>query len=276
MVLLHQNDYDKVLSHVNKVLINNLFARSVVEHKVPGKVFVDNYDNPATFYVVHPYGMSLLFGNSTNPEFNSKFLRYSLNLDKSRNQHEWMQAFPNQWEGVLNDLYSGYLINSQDNADNRETGIIELNTRVLFKFNRSRYLKTKTKVLPDHCHVVFTNERIFNEMTGAVIPKNFWDSYNDFFKTGAGFTVLHNQEIASTAFSAYVIDNMLEIGIESVAQFRGRGFAQVACSALIDFCIENNYEPVWSCRLENRSSLILAEKLGFEVYRKLPYYRLSN
>lgn len=276
MFLLHQNDYDKVLSHIKEVMINNLFARSVVERIIPGKVFVDNYTNPGTFFIVHPYGMSLLFGNSTNADFNSKFLQYSLNLDKSRNKHEWMQAFPDQWEGVLKDLYSGYLINSHDNTDNRETGIIELNTRVLFKFNRSRYFNTKINVFPDNCQVVFTNEAIFNEMPGAVIPRNFWDSYNDFSKMGAGFSVLHNHEIASTAFSAYAIDNMLELGIESVPQYRGKGFAQIACSALIDFCLEKNLEPVWSCRLENKSSFILAEKLGFEVYKKLPYYRLSN
>ena len=74
MELLHPKDYGLVSGPVNQVLFNNLFARSVIEHKVTGKDVVDNPGDPKTFYVVHPYGMSLLFGDSENAEFNSKFL----------------------------------------------------------------------------------------------------------------------------------------------------------------------------------------------------------
>jgi GNAT superfamily N-acetyltransferase len=276
MELLHPKDYGMVSGPVNQVLFNNLFARSVIEHKVTGKVFVDNPDDPKTFYVVHPYGMSLLFGDSENAEFNSKFLDYSLNVNKTRDKHEWLQAYPARWDEVLADLYSGILVESQKNSDGVESGVIELNTRVHFKFNPQKYLQNKTKPLPQDCEIVRTDRKLFNAMPGAVIPKHFWDTYEDFSKTGAGFTVLCNQEIASTAYSAFVIDDKLEIGIESLPQFRGKGLAQLACSALIDYCLDHKLEPVWACRLENKNSLFLAEKLGFEVCNKVPYYRLSN
>ncbi len=48
------------------------------------------------------------------------------------------------------------------------------------------------------------------------------------------------------------------------------------CSTLIEYCLENSYEPVWACRLENVGSYKLAEKLGFEMYGEVPYYRLSK
>jgi len=66
------------------------------------------------------------------------------------------------------------------------------------------------------------------------------------------------------------------LGIETIPVFRRKGFAQLTCSALIDYCIENNYEPVWACKLENISSCKLAEKLGFETCKRIPYYRLSK
>ena len=60
MIELEIKDYSKAVEALKKVQINNLFARAVVENHVSGKVYVDNPDNPTTFYVVHPYGMSLL------------------------------------------------------------------------------------------------------------------------------------------------------------------------------------------------------------------------
>jgi hypothetical protein len=275
MELLHPKDYGLVSGPVNQVLFNILFARSVIEHKITGKVFVDNPDDPKTFYVVHPYGMSLLFGDSKNPDFNRKFLDYSLNVHKTRDKYEWLQAYPAQWDEVLADLYSGILVESQNNSDGLDSGIIELNTRVHFKFNPQKYLQNKNKTLSQHCEIVRTDKKLFNAMPGAVIPKHFWDTYEDFSKIGAGFTVLCNQQIASTSFSAFVIDDKLEIGIETLSQFRGNGLAQLACSALIDYCLDIKFEPVWACRLENKNSLFLAERLGFEVCGKVPYYRLS-
>jgi hypothetical protein len=48
--------------------------------------------------------MSLLFGDSQNPDFNNKFLEYSLNFNKTRDKQEWMQAYPNDWDKVLSVL----------------------------------------------------------------------------------------------------------------------------------------------------------------------------
>jgi hypothetical protein len=92
MKQLDIDSFDKLINPLKQVTINNLFARSVVEKRISGKVYVDNIDNPETFYVVHPYGMSLLFGDSQNMDFNNRFLDYSLNINKIRNKHEWMQA----------------------------------------------------------------------------------------------------------------------------------------------------------------------------------------
>ena len=276
MELLDKNNYGRLVDRLKQVKINNLFARSVIEKKISGKVFVDNIENPKTFYVVHPYGMSLLFGDSQNPNFNNKFLDYSLNLNKMRDRHEWMQAYPGDWHKVLSELYCNCMIKSEENKENTETGIIELNTRINFKFNREKYIVNKSMILPQDCEIVQTDKKTYEEMTGSVIPSYFWDSADDFIKNGVGFSLFCNKKLATTAYSAFVYDDKLELGIETVPEFRGKGFAQLTCSALIDYCIEQDYEPVWACRLENIGSYRLAEKLGFEVYSEIPYYRLSK
>src|SRR3989339_2166524 len=143
MELLDKNNYGRLVDRLKQVKINNLFARSVIEKKISGKVFVDNIENPKTFYVVHPYGMSLLFGDSQNTDFNNKFLDYSLNTNKIRDKYEWMQAYPGDWDKVLSELYSNRLIKAAENKENKVSGIIELNTRINFKFNREKYIVNK-------------------------------------------------------------------------------------------------------------------------------------
>jgi GNAT superfamily N-acetyltransferase len=274
MQLLEKEKYEKLIAPLKKVAINHFFARAVVEKKVKGHVYVDNKDNPKTYYVIHPYGISLLFGDHTNADFNNKFRDYALNTNKVRSNFEWMQASSDNWHHVLNELFKDNIIKSSENQENPKTNYIELNTRANFKFNLNRFLNYREGCNLDNYSIVKTDKKLFKEMKGAVIPKYFWDSADDFCENGVGFSFLYENKLASTAYSAFIFGYFLELGIETIEEFRGNGFAQYVCTALIDYCLENGYEPVWSCKYENIASYRLAQKLGFEVTAKFPFYRL--
>jgi len=276
MNLIEKKYYHTLIEPLKCVIINNLFARSVIEQKVLGKVYVDNFDNPRTYYIVHPYGMSLLFGDCNNIDFNEKFKEYALNTNFERKKHEWMQAFPCNWDSVLSNLFGNFMIKSSDNIEKKEHEIIELNTRVNFKFNEQKYREFNLHNSSSDFHIVRSERHIFLDMKGSVVPSSFWDNEDDFFEKGVGFSLFYENKLASTAYSAFIHDNKLEIGIETIEAFRGNGFAQYVCSALIDYSIENRYEPIWSCRKENLNSYKLAQKLGFEPIKEIPFYRLSN
>jgi hypothetical protein len=275
MILLDPIKYNQVNKPLSQVTINNLFARTIVEKHLSGKIYVDHATSPSTFHVVHPYGMSLLFGNPNNEEFNNKFRDYALNKNKQRNAFEWLQTFPDKWDAVLDDLFGNDLVKFTDEEDKKKNNI-ELNTRVNFKFNPDKYAIFKE----DHCRndfiIVLTDQDIFQNMKGSVVPMHFWENSEHFLKNGIGFSLFYMNKLAATAFSAYLHDNFLEIGIETFNEFRGKGLAQYSCAALIDYCIENNLEPLWSCRLENTGSYLLAQKLGFEPTMKRRYYRLCE
>lgn len=276
MKLLEKENYSKLIEPLKKVTINNLFARAVIEQRVSGKVYVDDCLNPSTYHVVHPYGMSLLFGNHTNHTFNKAFKEYALNSNGLRTSHEWMQAFSGKWDNVLSDLFEDCSVSSSKNTNNNFEEAIELNTRVNFWFNISKYIECKRN-LPALPHtIVRTNRDLFHAMKGSVIPSNFWDSADDFIEEGVGFSLMTENQLACTAYSAFIFDDMLELGMETVPKFRGKGFAKHTCSRLIDFCLENNYQPIWACRLENTGSFRLAQALGFEPTIQIPYYRLCN
>jgi hypothetical protein len=276
MILLEREKYYKVIEPLNRVSMNVSFAHAVVENFVSGKVYVDDADSPGTIYIVHPYGLSLLTGNCRNNDFNRNFRDYALNTHGVRNKYEWMQAFSADWYAVLDELFGDCLVKSADNADQDGKGIIELNTRVNFRFNLSKYLDFKKEKIINDYQIVPTDRQLFHQMKGSVIPACFWDNADDFCKKGIGFSLLIDNRLASTAYSACLENNKLEIGIETLQEFRGMGLAQYTCSRIIDYCLEKKYEPVWSCRMENTGSYNLAQKIGFEPTLKVPFYRLSN
>ena len=175
----------------------------------------------------------------------------------------------------MDQLFGNHLVAAKDNVDTASSNLIEVNTRVNFRFNPEKYRHFKSGIDKTKVNVVRTGKKLFEAMNGSVVPKHFWDNAADFDKNGFGYSLIHQHELVSTAFSSYVHDDKLELGIETVESVRGKGFASYTCAALIDYCLDNRYEPVWSCRLENTGSYLLAQKLGFEPTLYIPYYRLS-
>jgi|WetSurSiteA1Bulk_404760.scaffolds.fasta_scaffold00807_3 hypothetical protein len=274
MILLDKQNYRHVIEPLRAVKVNHLFARAVLDNKVAGHVYADLPESPASFYIVHPYGMSLLFGETTHTDFNRHLLDYLLNTGGLRSRVEWMQTYPESWNNLLSELLGKKLVKYQDQTDDNASANIVENTRVNFRFNTDKYFVFRRRLGRCDGNIVRTDREIFNAMQGAVVPKHFWNNADDFCRNGAGFSIVIGGKPVSTAYSAYISEKQLELGIETSAEFRGKGYAGFTCSALIDYCLENNYEPVWSCRMENSASYLLAQKLGFEPTVTLPYYRL--
>ncbi len=275
MLPLDSSGYYKAKKPLEEVRINHLFARSVVEKHVPGSIYVDNAKQPETFYIIHPYGQSLLFGNPDNDAYNFELRDYLLNKYKLRNTYEWMQAFPETWNEKITELLGDDLIRFADEKNNNGNRKIEENTRVNFRFNPDKYMAFKRTYLTGTYEIIRTDREMYEKIDGKVVPKYFWRDADHFHNSGIGFSLIYNKEIASTAFSSFFHDDQLEIGIETSKDYQGKGLAAYSCSALIDYCLKNNYIPVWSCNLENTGSYKLAQKLGFEQTVIIPYYKLS-
>lgn len=263
MILLQPNDYYKVTDSLNKMDFNNYFAKSVVQQYVRGKIYVDNTDNPTVFYIYHPYGMSLLLGDYTNSCFVNNFSDYCLNSDISREKPDWLQIYPSEWSVVV------------DSISQKMQGVIEPYERVNFKFNSEKYKAFRRTVDLGFYEITETDSSIFQSMPGTVVPRLFWDSATDFEQKSIGFTLLIDNQPVSTAFASFLLEDILEIGIQTIEGLQGKGYSAATCCKLIDYSIENNLEPLWSCKRDNVGSMKLAQKLGFEIVRTGPYYKIN-
>ncbi|WP_150275729.1 GNAT family N-acetyltransferase [Paenibacillus tepidiphilus] len=274
MIELDSKEFGKVLPLLERMKINTLFAEAILAGKVPGKVYVDRTAQPQAYYVAHPYGMSLLFGEPENEAFKQWLYDYTGNLSGTREQVEWLQADPDSgWTAVMETMVKEHNTRSADKEPGND-GTIQCNTRVNFRFSREAYLEAKSRFRWPEAEIVPTDAELFRTTEGGVVPRYFWRDAAHFASAGAGFSLLAGGEIASTAFSSCRTERQLEIGIETGEVYRGKGYAFAVCSAMIDYCLEHELEPVWACRLENQGSYVLAQKLGFVPAVTLPYYRL--
>ena len=279
MVLLDKHKFGLALPLLAEVTFNQMFACDVAAQKIEGFIYADNGESPTSFYIVHPYGMSLLLGNTENAEFNLQLSTYLLNKDQLREKTEWLQVFPVRWNTKLNDLLGKNLLTRKHKEEGKpywDHVRVEEQTRVNFKFNPGKFAAFISSHPPRNLEIRRTGEMEFQNMPGTVVPKFFWKNALQFVEQGIGFTLHINNEPASTAFSAYIDTRLLEFGIETAPLFRGKGFAKETCIALINYCLNNGYEPVWACRLENIGSYLLAQQLGFEPVRYLPFYKVNR
>lgn len=267
MIVLENKDYYKAIEPLSYVSINTLFAEAVIENRIPGKIYVDSVQEPSTFYVAHPYGMSLLFGNSDNEQFNCDLYEYILNQELNSRNPEWLQVDPaGAWADKIDSMTTQL----------KEQQIITKNTRVNFSFNLESYQNMKETLRHHDNEIVQMTMDMFVTQTGGVIPRYFWRDVDQFLTIGVGYSLICEGEIASTAFSAFRNEHQLEIGIETAEAHYGKGYALSVCSALIEYCLDHQLEPVWACRLDNDGSYKLAQKLGFEPTINIPYYRLER
>lgn len=272
---LQPQEYSRVTDPIKNLPINTFFARSVTEQQLTGSVLVDRTDQPQTIFVIHPYGMALLTGKADNEEFNHALIDQLLKKSPTQLSWLWLQVWPEAWSPALEALVDEKLAGTNSSVDNSDRPRFEKFRRSNFNFNHEKWSRFRSTFALHRESIVRTDQMLFETMPGAVIPKYFWNDAGDFTRKGTGFTYLIDGKPASTAFSAYVHDNYLELGIETSPDYWGKGLALQVCTALIDYCLEKNLIPVWSCREENTASVRLAQKLGFEPTLTLPNYKIS-
>lgn len=246
------------------VTINRLFADAVVRGRCRGEIWVDRDERPSIAHVVHPYGMSLLFGrDGAPPDCPALDAALDAVFRRPRAAPEWLQVFPSAWGARLDAVAAARGL------------AMERHVRLNFRFDPARFRAARAALAPSGRPIVRVDRGMF-AASGSVAPRWFWDDADSFLRAGGGFAALVDGAPASIAFTSFVSDAELELGIETVEAHRGRGLAREACAALIDEALARGLRPVWACRLGNLASVRLAESLGFEVSLRLPYFRLPE
>lgn len=261
------------------VPINVGFARAVVEGVAPGELWADRDRDARAFHAVHPCGMSLVWGPDVAAAVDD--VVGHLRARAAAGTGEWLQVEPRwdalDWAGMLRAVP---LEEYEGEYEGEEPPGAVLRTRVNFAFDPTAFSASAARAAraPGPADGVARHVRPATAAdfawAGSTVPNRFWPDAAAFLSHGGGWVVEVAGTPAAIAFCSFRGDDDVEIGIETLAEFRRRGLATVAAAAMIADLVERGLTPVWSCRADNVGSVRLAEALGFVPSRRLPYFQL--
>lgn len=250
------------------VPINVGFARSALA-AAPGPLWADRVDAPRAFHVVHPCGMSLVWGPDVRAAFPAVVAH--LRSRRSAGHEEWLQVEP-RWTGLGWDAALGAVPASDVDPAAPPTAIRY--GRLNFAFDPTAYRSALPRLAPPDGWRVRAATAADFPREGAVVPRHYWPDAAAFLAHGGGAAVERDGALGALAFTSFRNGTDLEIGIETVPEHRGRGLARAAAAALIRTTSEAGLTPVWSCADGNAGSAALARSLGFVPTSRTPYLRL--
>ena len=250
-------------------LAYSLVINAVIEGIKPGRVLVDEAENPRTAFLWDWKHRFYLAGYEHNAAFNNALrklitdeilpeLRTSLGLEGF-----YLSCSPSTWEGVLFELFED---------------------RSLVEDRRRYYLFEGKKAgrkgpIPSG----FTLRRVDAELLKDITLRNLgdlheeigseWASQEVFLRDGFGFCLVGGDEIASWCLSEFNRGDKCEAGVYTVREHRRKGFATLTTTALLEHCAANNVTQVgWHCWESNLGSIAVAEKAGFKKIKDYPVY----
>ncbi len=138
---------------------------------------------------------------------------------------------------------------------------VNADKRYFYEFSKDR---ANDVLLPDGFEIKAIDADIIERLDGRIKPSFSWESSERFLEKGKGFCVMHGQTPAAWAFSAAVSDSEVDIGVETLESYRGKGLAAAAANEMIRYVLSVGKKPVWACHYGNIGSQKVAQKLGFE------------
>lgn len=90
-----------------------------------------------------------------------------------------------------------------------------------------------------------------------------WMSEVAFLDNGFGFAVVSESAVLSWCTGEYLSPGRIGIGIETVENCQGQGFATVVAAEFVRHALRLGLSPHWDCWTSNLASVRVAEKVGF-------------
>lgn len=253
-----------------------LIVYAVIDGTCPGKIYVDDRENPRTALIWdHAEGELYLAGYARSERFNRALndcIRHQIRSYAQAHLPDLLEytlyCDPEVWGPALDVVLAD--LNPMEH--HRKLYI----TKAIQKDWRDR--------MPDGFTVARIDEQILNsELKGIDILHDWvigsWRSAADFVRREVGFCLVHQDELASWCTSEHTSEPVpgkgraCHVGIYTSEGYRRRGLATLAASATVEHCLAQGIKWVgWHCWERNVASAATAERVGFELAANHPVY----
>ena len=261
------NKYRKLINEQGK-----LEAIAVVDYINPGRIFVDDVNEPKSgvIWLGNNDGF-IFFGNEQNEGFNNElnyFINNVIKPEAKKVQLKWFEGIGNheKWNKVIEKAF-----------EHRKLG--RWNQKV-YSLRQDEYKGSYEPEIEQEYKFVKMCDSLFENDNNSI--KNieflqskiseFWTSLEDFLSNGMGYCILYKDEIVSVCFSGFVAGNVHCIDIETLEAHQGKKLAQKIAHRFVEDCLKNNMIPYWDCMEMNKPSVAVAENIGLRnVFNHVGY-----
>lgn len=242
-----------------KKLFNRSAIFSILDGNYPGRIFVDNIQNPKGAFVWNDWRYSYIETNGKTNGFIEdivELLDRKL-LPEARNSKDPTLA-----------IYGSCLEITERITRGLKDWLPLKSKRSTFCFDPNLFKKTKIlqREIPSGFELMEIDRNLINRFGEQLLRplESSWKSIDDFLNKGIGFCITRKNKVVNLCFSCFVGNSHAEISIDTNPEYRRLGLATVTASHFLQRCIENSLKPGWECWADNEPSNALAKKLGFE------------
>lgn len=247
-------DLSKVGYLLDRINCEKEYPFSIFERRQSGEIYTDDPNAPSCALFWHYCGFAH-FAGKCDERILSDIL--------------YMMKVPT--EG-----HSGRLVLQAD-KDSQIGAMLRNSSETLEK---ERYVFIYENPLPDihpseGCSITPVTEDNYHLIKGRITPPFSWSSKEEFLANGFGVCIEKDGRILSCAFSAAVSDRLVDIGVETAEDCRGRGLGRAAAYAMAQEILRRGKTPTWGCDTMNKASMKLALSVGFRIVGTHPWYKLK-
>ncbi len=215
---------------------------------IMGTVYADSPDNPLS--AMASLGEFRFFSGKPNREL------VLCGLSAQEGAEDWCIMVPRdaEWTVLIEGCYGKQAKKVVRYATVKDPGVFDPGT-----------LREAVRRLPDEYRLCRMDEALFWRCKEIAWCRDWVSQYRDYAmyqKYGMGTVVLKDKEPVSGASSYAGYHGGIEIQIDTAKEFRRKGLGYICGAGLILDCLERRLYPSWDA--QNRSSLMLAQKLGYQ------------
>jgi RimJ/RimL family protein N-acetyltransferase len=247
----------------------SLSLEAAIEGVNPGRIFVDDAENPRTGLALTVEGY-LLAGEHDDPEILEalrQFLRDSIFSGKvyvNGDDSLSLAVHPEAWEARLSELIPTYDALSLPRYH-------YLCRRVALDWQSSMPEGYTLRRIDRE--LLSNRDLALSEDLGEEEIEAYWGSVAHFLERGIGFCVLDGGEEVSHCTADCAAGTQVDVGVYTAPAHRRKGLAATVVAATVEHCLSHGFRQVgWHCNVENAGSWKTAERVGFELNREYVYY----
>ncbi|MCH4886217.1 GNAT family N-acetyltransferase [Acidaminobacter sp. JC074] len=235
--MIEVNNLSKYKNDFNVFTHNVPVIYAHFEGQYQGHLYVDDETDPQVMVLFTPFDFHYLTGNPQAENVLDKVDEIIFTYLKNNQKKEAILFAPTlEWQNVLDQVFK------------RHKGILD--KRFIFELDKEVFEK---RLEDNKVEIVFESEN------GSTIEYPVARIY---------------QEGKSVSFCAGFMlgKGHAEINVETLENFRGKGYGKMASMALIKYLLDQDIQPDWCTWPYRIASQTLAESLGFVLKEEVPAY----